>query len=198
MVRTTNPRGQGARLREELLDAATRLLDVGGRDATLTLRGVAREAGVSAPSVYPHFADLDELAVALIRRHVADLGAALARTASRTASRPAPDRVRAVARAYVRWGLQHPGPYTVVFEGRALRQLSTEDERALTAGADLLGDLASLLADMDPPPADPGGAALGVWTALHGVVSLRTAKPAYPWPGLERHIDATLAGVLGR
>ncbi len=198
MARTTNPRGQGARLREELLDAATRLLDIGGRDATLTLRGVAREAGVSAPSVYPHFADLDELAVALIRRHVADLGAALARTASRTAARPAPDRVRAVARAYVRWGLQHPGPYTVVFEGRALRQLSTEDERALIAGADLLGDLASLLADMDPPPADPGGAALGVWTALHGVVSLRTAKPAYPWPGLQRHIDATLAGVLGR
>jgi AcrR family transcriptional regulator len=190
--RAANPRGQGARLREELIDAATRLLRAGGRDAELTLRGVAREAGVAAPSVYAHFADLDELAVELIRRHLADLGAALARTAARTGARTAPERLRAIAKAYVRWGLDNPGPYIVVFEGRALRQLSTADERALTAGVDLLGALAELLAALDPAPADPQLAAVGVWTALHGLVSLRTAKPAYPWPGLDRHIDAAL------
>jgi AcrR family transcriptional regulator len=196
MARTANPRGQGARLRGELLDAASRLLAAGGRDAELTLRGVAREAGVSAPSVYAHFADLDELAVELVRRHVADLATALHRSASRTTSRPAPDRLRSLARAYVRWGLENPGPYTVVFEGRALRQLSAEDERALTAGSDLLGDLAALLVDLDPAPADPAVAALGVWTALHGVVSLRLSKPAYPWPGVERHVDAALGAVV--
>jgi AcrR family transcriptional regulator len=191
--RSANPRGQGSRLRDELVDAATRLLRAGGRDTELTLRGVAREAGVAAPSVYAHFADLDELAVELIRRHLVDLAGALARTAARTAARTGPDRLRAIARAYVRWGLDNPGPYIVVFEGRALRQLSTADERALTAGVDLLGSLAELLAELDPPPADPRLAAVGVWTALHGVVSLRTAKPAYPWPSLDRHIGAVLA-----
>lgn len=192
----TNPRGQGARLRGELVDAASRLLDRGGRDADLTLRGVAREAGVSAPSVYAHFADLDQLAVAVIKRHLDDLGAALDRSLARTADRPAPARLRALARAYVRWGLEHPGPYTVVFEGRALRQISADEERAIAGDTDLLGGLAALLARLDPPPPSPDLAALGVWTALHGVVSLRTAKPSYPWPGLDRHVDVALAAVL--
>src|SRR5512142_915331 len=110
MTRTANPRGSGARLRDELLDAATRLLDAGGRDATLTLRGVAREAGVAAPSVYPHFPDLDALVLELIRRHMGDLAtrvrAAVARADDARAA------LRAAAHAYVRWGLERPGPYT--------------------------------------------------------------------------------------
>src|SRR6185437_6193275 len=76
-ARRPNPRGQGGRLRDELLDAASGLLAVGGRDAELTLRSVARAAGVAAPSVYQHFADLDELMLALVRYHLADLAAAI-------------------------------------------------------------------------------------------------------------------------
>jgi AcrR family transcriptional regulator len=194
MARTANPRGSGSRLREELLDAATRLLDAGGRDAALTLRGVAREAGVAAPSVYPHFADLDTLVLELVRRHVSDL-AAVVRAAVAAADGP-PDALRAAARAYVRWGLEHPGPYIVVFEGRALRQLSRDEELALTAGEDLLADLVALLAGLSRPPADPAVAAVALWSGLHGVVALRTAKPAYPWPALERHVDAVVDPYL--
>lgn len=196
MVRTANPRGQGARLRDELVDAASRLLEAGGRDAELTLRGVAREAGVSAPSVYAHFADLDALAVAVIQRHLADLSVVLGRSLSRSAARPPRSRLRSLARAYAEWGLAHPGPYLVVFEGRALRQISAEEERALASSDDLLVPVADLVRELDPPPASPELAALAVWTALHGVVSLRTAKPSYPWPALERHVDAVLAAVL--
>jgi AcrR family transcriptional regulator len=194
MARTANPRGSGSRLREELLDAATRLLNAGGRDAVLTLRGVAREAGVAAPSVYPHFADLDTLVLELVRRHVSDL-AAVVRAAVAAADGP-PDALRAAARAYARWGLEHPGPYIVVFEGRALRQLSRDEELALTAGEDLLADLVALLAGLSRPPADPAVAAIALWSGLHGVVALRTAKPAYPWPALERHVDAVVDPYL--
>jgi AcrR family transcriptional regulator len=196
MERRANARGQGAHLAAELLDAATRLLEAGGRDTRLTLRGVAREAGVAAPSVYPHFADLDSLTLALVRRHVADLGSAVRRAVRRSAGRTPAERVLAAARAYVRWGLDHPGPYSVVFEGRAVRQLTREQERAITAGEDLLDELAGLLADLEPPPSEPALAAVAVWTGLHGIVALRTAKPAYPWPPIARHADAVLAGVL--
>ena len=192
MGRTANPRGAGVRLRDELLDAATRLLDAGGRDATLTLRGVAREAGVAAPSVYAHFADLDELVVELIRRHLAEL-AGTVRDAVRAAGGDPERQLRGAAHAYVRWGLERPGPYTVVFEGRALRQLTRDEELGLAAGDDLLDDLVALLAALPRPPADPAAAALGVWSGLHGVVSLRTAKPAYPWPALDAHVDAVIA-----
>lgn len=189
MARTANPRGTGSRLRAELLDAATRLLDAGGRDTALTLRGIAREAGVAAPSVYPHFADLDALVLELIRRHLGDLSAAV-RTAVVDAAGGHP--LRRAAHAYVRWGLARPGPYTVVFEGRALRQLSRDEELALGAGDDLLEDLVDLLGALPHPPTDPARAAVAVWSGLHGVVSLRTAKPAYPWPSLDDHVDAVL------
>ena len=195
--RQANPRGAGGRLRDELLDAATRLLDGGGRDAALTLRGVAREAGVAAPSVYPHFADLDALVLELIRRHLADLTSTVhAAVAGAASSRSPVAALRAAAHAYVRWGLQRPGPYTVVFEGRALRQLSRDEELALGAGEDLLADLVALLAALPCPPADAATAAVALWSALHGVVALRTAKPAYPWPPLDAHVAAVLDPYL--
>jgi AcrR family transcriptional regulator len=194
-MRTANPRGAGARLRDELLDAATRLLDAGGRDAALTLRGVAREAGVAAPSVYAHFADLDELVLEVIRRHLADLAEAV-HAAVRDAA-PGVEALRRAAHAYVRWGLERPGPYTVVFEGRALRQLTRDEELGLGAGDDLLGELGALVAGLPRPPADPPRAALAVWSGLHGIVSLRTAKPAFPWPDLDVHVDAVLEPYAG-
>ena len=194
MPRTANPRGAGVRLRDELLDAATRLLDTGGRDAALTLRGVAREAGVAAPSVYPHFADLDALVLALVRRHLADL-TTVVRTAVAASSGPV-EALGNAARAYVRWGLERPGPYIVVFEGRALRQLSRDEELALSAGEDLLADLVDLLRALPRPPADAAIAAVALWSGLHGVVALRTAKPAYPWPPLNAHVDAVVAAYL--
>src|SRR5712691_7955762 len=87
--RTPNPRGQGGRLRDELLDAASGLLAAGGRDAELTLRSVARAAGVAAPSVYQHFADLDELMLALVRHHLADLATAIGNALLPVRTRPA-------------------------------------------------------------------------------------------------------------
>lgn len=191
-ARSPNRRGQGSRLRDELLAAATRLLESGGRDAELTLRGVAREAGVAAPSVYPHFADLDALMLDLIATHLAALGEALEAADRRVRSRPAADRLRTMAHAYARWGLEHPGPYTVLFEGKALRRLTREQELAMLAGSDLFGSLAGLLAALPEPPADPELAATAVWTSLHGLVALRLAKPAYPWLPLRRHVDSVL------
>ena len=199
-ARVPNRRGEGELLRGELLAAATRLLERGGRDTELTLRAVAREAGVSAPSVYPHFADLDELVLELVATHLADLAAALRRAdnrATRAHDADPAERLAAVARAYVRWGLSHPGPYTVVFEGRALRQLSTEQEAAMTRDSGLLDEVAALVAAQVPAPADPEVAALALWTSLHGLVALRLSKPAFPWPSLGRHVAAAVHGTLG-
>ena len=184
-------------MRSELLAAATRLLERDGRDAVLTLRAVAREAGVAAPSVYPHFADLDELVVALITAHLADLGSAVRRAAQRAGDDPV-ERARAAAHAYVRWGLRHPGPYTVVFEGRALRQLTQRQEREMTTDGGLMDSVvelaAALPAPVDRPALEPELSAVALWTALHGVVALRLSKPAFAWPSLRRHVDAVLVG----
>lgn len=193
-ARRPNPRGQGPRLAEELLDAATRLLEAGGRDAQVTLRGVAREAGVAAPSVYPHFADLDELMLALVRHHLANLREALEAALEPVRSRPPAEQLRVLAHAYVRWGLDHPGPYTVVFEGRVLRRLTREQEATLLAGTDVFDLLTGLVATVIGAD-DVALAATAAWSALHGVVALRSAKPAYPWPDLADHVDAVFSAA---
>src|SRR3954471_1001502 len=59
--RTRNRRGEGALLRDEIVTAAERLLEREGNEEALTLRSVAREAGISAPSIYTHFADRDAI-----------------------------------------------------------------------------------------------------------------------------------------
>ncbi|MET8763563.1 helix-turn-helix domain-containing protein [Lentzea sp. NPDC004782] len=59
--RVLKVRGEGERLRRETLGAATRILEETGREDALSLRVVAREVGISAPSVYLHFKDKTEL-----------------------------------------------------------------------------------------------------------------------------------------
>src|SRR5277367_3729406 len=65
-ARTRNPRGSGTRLREEIVDAAIALIDEAGDPAALTLRGIARRAGITAPSIYSHFADLAAVITAVL------------------------------------------------------------------------------------------------------------------------------------
>src|SRR5260370_15920122 len=71
--RQRNPRGQGERLRDDIIEAASRLL-ADPATPPLTLRGVAREAGVAATSVYLHLADIDALILAVAQRRFGELG----------------------------------------------------------------------------------------------------------------------------
>lgn len=68
---TPRPAHQGRRAvinTEDLLTAALRLVGPHRSVSTLSLREVARAAGIAPNSFYRHFRDIDELAVALIER----------------------------------------------------------------------------------------------------------------------------------
>ena len=75
--RRRNPRGEGARLRDELVEAASDLIAEHGSAEGVSIRAVARRAGVSAPSVYLHFDDRDALISAVLVQRFADLGDAV-------------------------------------------------------------------------------------------------------------------------
>src|SRR5437879_767518 len=66
--RRPNARGQGERLREEIVSAAVRMLDELADDQALSLRAVAREVSIAATSIYLHFPDRDALVLAAMRR----------------------------------------------------------------------------------------------------------------------------------
>lgn len=71
---TRTPQGRRAVIaREDLISAALALVGPHRSVSTLSLREVAREAGIAPNSFYRHFRDIDELAVALIE----EAGAAL-------------------------------------------------------------------------------------------------------------------------
>jgi AcrR family transcriptional regulator len=98
-------------LRETLLDAADALLSERGV-AALTLREVAKSAGVSHAAPYHHFASLNELLAAVAERAFTTLAQAMERAVR--ADDPA-ERLIAICESYVAYALQHPAQFRLMF-----------------------------------------------------------------------------------
>lgn len=185
-ARTRNARGEGERLRDEIVDAATRILSTLGPDDPFSLRSVAKAAGIAAPSVYIHFADRNALVLAVLAKLFAEQmeirDAAEAEVAK--AGGDAWERLLARSMASVRFGLEHPGHYKVMFEGRAVPRL--DDPRLADFGRPLLARSMELIRDIPAEPRrvsdDPERLSLLLWSGLHGVVSLNINKPTLDWP----------------
>src|SRR5215831_18435358 len=109
-TRQRNPRGQGERLRDDIIEAASRLL-ADPAAPPLTLRAVAREVGVAATSVYLHFDDVESLVLAVVDRRFSEL----VRVQDEITGADPCQRVRAGCLAYCEFGLAHPGHYQVMF-----------------------------------------------------------------------------------
>src|SRR6266852_3216557 len=75
--RQRNARGQGARLTEDIVSAAITLIERAGTHEAVTLRAVAREVGIAAPSIYAHFPDREAIVMAVTLRVFGELGAAV-------------------------------------------------------------------------------------------------------------------------
>jgi AcrR family transcriptional regulator len=172
-------------LRVELINAAVRVLLREEDAAALTLSGVAREAGVSAPSIYRHFENREQLMLAVIQR----LSEELARrrdAAEQALADPSPwDRLLARSYAYIDFGLQQPGPYRLLYQGVALRAVSDPTQAAF--GQPMLDRTAELVDAMEiegtaNPIADAPRTALLIWTGLHGILTLQIDKDTIPWP----------------
>ncbi|MGD9526057.1 TetR/AcrR family transcriptional regulator [Pseudonocardia sp.] len=76
--------------------------------AGVTMGLVAERAGVRTPSLYKHIDSLGALRRRIAMQAVRDVSAVLTRAA---VGRSGPDAVRAIAAAYRRWALDHPGRY---------------------------------------------------------------------------------------
>lgn len=179
--RRRNPRGEGGRLRADLIAAATEILEEDGSEDAVTLRAVARKAGVTPMSIYAHFADVDALLLEVVRAAFERLTNAL-RAAEDAAASPTAN-LAAVCRAYVEYALTHPDEYRVMFarHGRTRRSAMTAVRPIPElGGADAFGVLVEAVARTGAD--DPAERATMLWVAIHGMVSLRDALPAFPWP----------------
>src|SRR5450755_1847650 len=75
--RRRNARGEGVRLADDIVAGALALIERAGTDEAVTLRAVAREIGIAAPSIYAHFADRDAIVMAVVLRVFDELSDAI-------------------------------------------------------------------------------------------------------------------------
>ena len=196
-ARERNPQGEGARLRDELIAAAGRLLAADDDVDSLSLRGVAREAGVAAPSVYLHFPSKEALLSAVVGAHFGALQQAI-ETAVASGHDPA-SRLLAGCLAYCRYAVEQPRSYQLLFN--TPRSGSRDPQFAGTSGAAafqvLVDGVASCIAVGVARPGDPFRIATDIWAALHGTASLRRATAGFPWPPLEVQVRGILEALTG-
>ena len=160
-------------LHEALLQAAERVLERDGI-AGLTLRAVAREAGVSHAAPTHHFGDLtglvSELAAIGYQRFNAAMGAAVA-----AANSPA-EKGLASARAYVAYAQANPGMYGLMFRAERLdHQRPSLREASEISFARLAGAIAANRQEQIEEAAlslDQAAAIARAWSLVHGYTML--------------------------
>ena len=196
-ARSRNRRGEGHRLREELIEAASELLARGTSEEALSLRAVAREASIAPTSFYLHFRDKEELLWAVSEARFRELGQHMDEMAAQ-ASGPA-EELRARAMAYCRYGLDHPNHYRVLFGSEPIEKARRSFSK-LPGGwvfEGLRDSVARALSSGGAAHTDPFLPTILLWAALHGFVTLRVNKPQFPWPPIEQLVDATLETYIG-
>jgi AcrR family transcriptional regulator len=197
--RNRNRRGEGEQLRRDLLAATNRLLGAGATHESLSLRAVAREVGIAATSVYLHFPDKMALLLAVYQDHFDRLAASLARA---IAAESRPDRqLRAACLSYLRFAAEYPDAYHVMFVVAGSREPPRPLSQEQRPGADAIAHIAQVLqgcveAGLAGPTATYP-ATLCLWAALHGMTTLRQARPSVPWPPEEVLVDTMLGAFLG-
>ncbi len=188
-VRPRAKRGEGERLKEEILDAADRLLLEAGSESAVSIQSITDAVGCTPPAIYLHFADKDALMLEVCARHFRRFVAAL-EVGDETDDGDALALLRERGRAYIEYGLQNPEPYRILFMqkpgGSAMKTMSTT---AIEAFAPLSEAVEECIRGGLFPDRDPFVISCTLWASVHGLTSLMISNPDYPWPPLDDLLD---------
>ena len=175
-------------LRAALIDAALELLAAGGIEE-LSLRAVARRAGVSAMAPYRHYPDKESLLAAVAQRGFQGLRTVLLAADQGAAPGMA---LQEQSVAYVRYALDNPALFRLMF-GSA--KFGKHPDLAASGGS-AYAVLAQRIAAETPDPEQRDARALGCWSLVHGLSVLlldgRLGAPlsAVPVEALVRRVAA--------
>lgn len=190
-VRQRNARGEGSRLRLEIIEAAIRLID---EDAgRLTLTSIAGETGIAGPSIYDHFSGVDDIRFEVIRSCYADLIDQV-HQAQRDLEDPVA-RLEATCSAYLGYAARFPHRYALLFRApRDRREKSAVGKRGAAALQTLVDSVADCKAAGVSGSGDPYEDALAIWSAIHGLAMLRTSRPNFA----QLHDEALMRRMIHR
>lgn len=193
-------------LRNALVGTAVRLIEQDGLHQ-FSLRGTAREVGVSANAAYRHFNDKAALLAAVAEYGLGQLAHRMRRAMSATRATDDPAEVavarfKAVGRAYVDFALSHSDLFNVIFARGAAGGAPARPADDADSPIALLGStLDELVAYGVLPPGGRPGAEFKAWATVHGFARLcldgAAAFPSAAARDREREslLDFAVAGI---
>jgi AcrR family transcriptional regulator len=183
-------------LRQAILDAAADLFLAEGYER-FSMRQVAERIGYSATTIYRHFADKDELLFAVVDQGFERFGAALDE-ASRSTDDPI-GRIRALGRAYVRFGRENAVYYQMMFMQRA-DYLNAPVGESTESRVDSFSVLErAVQSALDAGALRPGDArkiSSTLWALVHGITALAITMTNKEMFAAEADVDAALAAIF--
>jgi AcrR family transcriptional regulator len=179
-------------LRAALVRAAIELLEESG-EAELSLRAVARRAGVSPAAPYRHYADREALISAVAAVGYRELAE---RLVAAHPSPSTPEQLASVAIAYVQFALERPALFRIMFGEPCDRD---NDERV--AATATVSRYLRAIVERTFPQADADALATAVWALVHGLAFLHldgkldASTPSVVAERIAAAIDALLAAT---
>ncbi|CAB3758134.1 TetR/AcrR family transcriptional regulator [Paraburkholderia solisilvae] len=188
-------------LRERILDASRRIVMREGL-AALSMRKIADAIEYSPATLYLHFESRDEIARVLCTEGYAQLLETLQPHLS--VADPA-DRLKAIWRAYVSFGITHQETYRLIFMedptyiGAAFASAREAGDDTGEAAFRLVVDALDELKAQGRLPASVDSVAWteALWATMHGIVALRLTCPVFPRVPLDNVVDATFDAWFG-
>ncbi|WP_077967067.1 TetR/AcrR family transcriptional regulator [Ensifer adhaerens] len=168
-----------------------------------SLRELARRAGVSHNAPYKHFADKRDL-LAAVSAVGFELLAKQMTDATKEHDSPR-ERLAAMARAYVRGGVNNPALYRLMFggyltgqdDGRpAIERTAAENMKALLVDAISDGALGRLIPTAAANSREIDGAILIFWSQMHGLTLLLVDRLVGPREKMDELSESVLQGML--
>jgi len=192
-------------LRQALVQGALKLMQKDGE--SFSLRDLAKRVGVSAPALYSHFADKEELLVAVAVAGFDQLSETLQ---AAIGTEPDPQRkFVCMGQAYVKFGMDNPALYKLMFSGEELPAKRFEFPELQEAGNRCFQALTGMLGEMQRSgfmrPGLPEMDGFTIWAHVHGLTSLIITgrvecmgdhvkdMPAIP---MEQLVDLSLQNLL--
>lgn len=206
---------------QEILDTARTQIAENGASA-LSLRGIARRMGVSAPALYRYFSNRDALVTELIQIAYQSLQNHLHNERQTHSQESYRQQLLVIGRGYRQWGLTHPEDYALIF-GTPIPGYKAPPEHTVPLARSSLGVLVDVLRDgvetgefslpatvsqlSDELASDPSvdsnmagiiHAALDLWGHVHGLTSLELFNHLQPLiKDLDEMFEIALQNKLG-
>lgn len=174
-------------LRDALVRAALELLEEEGA-AELSLRAVARRAGVSSAAPYRHYADREALMSAVAAVGYRELAERV------VAAQPAPattDELIDAATAYVAFALDRPALFRAMFSDPCDRDNAERVAAVAVVHAYLRAAVERIFTD-----ADPDALATGMWALVHGLAFLYLDGKLDAGPSRDERTRAALQALI--